>query len=94
MNNLYLDTKEGIMKIRMESVIIAEKTDGKIHEEFIMSLIDFLMVLLICDKDQATLGIQEHRAIYEAIEVQDPKLAKAKMKIHFKILYQYCYNIK
>ena len=48
----------------------------------------------VCDKNQATLGIQEHRAIYEAIEAQNPKLAKAKMKIHFKILYQYCYNIK
>ncbi len=47
----------------------------------------------VCDKDQATLGIQEHRDIYEAIKAQNPKLAKAKMKIHFKILYQYCYNI-
>ena len=47
----------------------------------------------VCDKDQATLGIQEHRDIYEAIKAQNPKLAKVKMKIHFKILYQYCYNI-
>ena len=53
MNEMYFDTKEGIMVIRMASVIMKEKTDGKMHEEFIMSLIDFLMVLLICDKDQA-----------------------------------------
>ena len=48
----------------------------------------------VCDKNQAVIGIQEHTDIYEAIKAQDPKLAKEKMKIHFKILYQYCYNIK
>lgn len=47
----------------------------------------------VCDKNQAFLGIQEHTEIYEAIKNQNPKLAKEKMKIHFKILYQYCYNI-
>ena len=48
----------------------------------------------VCDKNQAILGIKEHENIYKAIKAQDPKLAKEKMKIHFKILYQYCYNIK
>ena len=47
----------------------------------------------VCDKNQAVLGIEEHADIYEAIKAQDPKLAKAKMKVHFKILYQYCYNL-
>ena len=47
----------------------------------------------VCDENQAVLGIQEHKDIYEAIKAQDPKLAKQKMKTHFKILYQYCYNI-
>ena len=47
----------------------------------------------VCDKNQAFLGIQEHRDIYEAIKKGDTQLAKAKMKTHFKILYQYCYNI-
>lgn len=48
----------------------------------------------VCDVNQAFLGIQEHEDIYEAIKTQNPKLAKEKMKIHFKMLYQYCYNIK
>lgn len=48
----------------------------------------------VCDNNQAFLGIQEHNDIYEAIKNQDPKLAKEKMKKHFKILYQYCYNQK
>ena len=46
----------------------------------------------VCDKDQAVKGIKEHTEIYEAIEAQDPVLAKQKMKDHFKLLYQYCYN--
>jgi GntR family transcriptional repressor for pyruvate dehydrogenase complex len=48
----------------------------------------------VCDKDQAFKGIQEHKDIYEAIKAQDPQLAREKMKIHFKMLYQYCYDIK
>ena len=48
----------------------------------------------VCDEDQAMIGIQEHLNIYDAIKVQDPELAKEKMKVHFKLLYQYCYNIK
>ncbi len=46
----------------------------------------------VCDSDQTFQGIQEHNDIYEAIKNQKPKLAKEKMKAHFKILYQYCYN--
>ncbi|WP_297692889.1 FadR/GntR family transcriptional regulator [uncultured Eudoraea sp.] len=48
----------------------------------------------VCDVNQAFIGIQEHEDIYKAIESNDPKLAKEKMKVHFKMLYQYCYNIK
>ena len=47
----------------------------------------------VCDKDQAVKGIKEHQDIYEAIKKQDAKLAKQKMKDHFSILYQYCYNV-
>jgi GntR family transcriptional repressor for pyruvate dehydrogenase complex len=48
----------------------------------------------VCDENQALLGIQEHKAIYEAIIAQNRQLAKQKMKEHFKTLYQFCYNIK
>ncbi|WP_299780585.1 FadR/GntR family transcriptional regulator [uncultured Formosa sp.] len=46
----------------------------------------------VCDENRAALGIQEHTEIYEAIKNQNPKLAKQKMKDHFKMLYQYCYD--
>ncbi|NRD18861.1 FadR family transcriptional regulator [Winogradskyella eckloniae] len=48
----------------------------------------------VCDKNRANMGIDEHRAIFDAIKMQNPKLAKQKMKEHFSELYQYCYNLK
>ncbi|SFD10590.1 FadR/GntR family transcriptional regulator [Algibacter pectinivorans] len=47
----------------------------------------------VCDKGRAIVGIQEHKEIYDAIKKQDTVLAKQKMKDHFSVLYQYCYNI-
>lgn len=47
----------------------------------------------VCDSGLAQRGITDHQAIYDAILTQDPKLAKQKMKDHFKELYSYCYNI-
>jgi GntR family transcriptional repressor for pyruvate dehydrogenase complex len=46
----------------------------------------------VCGDGMAIEGIKEHNEIYEAIKAQDPTLAKEKMKIHFKTLYEYCYN--
>lgn len=48
----------------------------------------------VCDKRLSILGINEHTEIYEAIKAQDPILGKQKMKDHFSVLYQYCYNVK
>ena len=48
----------------------------------------------VCDKKMSTMAIKEHTKIYEAIKNQDPKAAKQKMKNHFSVLYQYCYNLK
>lgn len=46
----------------------------------------------VCGKDRAFKGIEEHRAIFNAIKNQEPNLAKEKMKIHFSELYKYCYS--
>lgn len=46
----------------------------------------------VCDSNQSFVGIQEHEEIYNAIKGQDPKRAKEMMKVHFKVLYQYCYH--
>ena len=47
----------------------------------------------VCDKDTAFNGIKEHKAILDAIKIQDSSEAKNAMKKHFKVLYQYLYNI-
>ncbi|MGB5418748.1 FadR/GntR family transcriptional regulator [Algibacter sp.] len=48
----------------------------------------------VCDKKMSIEAIDEHFEIFEAIKKQDPTLAKEKMKKHFSVLYQYCYNVK
>ena len=48
----------------------------------------------VCDANLSFNGIQEHEDIYGAIKERDPQKAKEKMKAHFKVLYQYCYNTK
>ncbi len=48
----------------------------------------------VCDEGKAIRGIKEHKDVYLAIKEQNPQLAKERMKLHFKILYQYCYNLK
>ncbi len=47
----------------------------------------------VCSENLAFNGIREHIDIFEAIKAQNPKLAKEKVKVHFKTLYEYCYNI-
>ena len=47
----------------------------------------------VCDKDTAFKGIQEHKAIIDAIREQNPDAARKAMKVHFKDLYQYCYSV-
>lgn len=47
----------------------------------------------VCDANLSFKGIKEHEEIFEAIKDQDAKKAKEKMKAHFSVLYQYCYNI-
>ncbi|KJD33739.1 GntR family transcriptional regulator [Tamlana sedimentorum] len=48
----------------------------------------------VCDKRKSIIGINEHKEIYEAIKSQNPTVAKEKMKKHFSMLYQYCYQSK
>jgi GntR family transcriptional repressor for pyruvate dehydrogenase complex len=56
-------------------------------------IITYFAQLHVCDENQSRAGIEEHKAIYEAIKIQNPQLAKQKMKEHFKALYNYCYNV-
>jgi GntR family transcriptional repressor for pyruvate dehydrogenase complex len=48
----------------------------------------------VCDDDHSFKVIKEHEGIVEAIKMQNPALAKEKVKVHFKRLYEYCYSIE
>ncbi|MEK9530780.1 MAG: FCD domain-containing protein [Flavobacteriaceae bacterium] len=37
-------------------------------------------------------AIDEHQAIVDAISAKDASFAEEKMKEHFSVLYQYCYE--
>ncbi len=56
-------------------------------------IISYFAELHVCDDNQSRAGIEEHKAVFEAIKIQNPQLAKQKMKEHFKALYNYCYNV-
>ena len=56
-------------------------------------IISYFAELHVCDDNQSRAGIEEHKAVFEAIKTQNPQLAKQKMKEHFKALYTYCYNV-
>ena len=44
----------------------------------------------VCNQDSTLQGIKEHSNIYEAIKSQDASEAIQQLKLHFKMLYQYC----
>ena len=48
----------------------------------------------VCGDELSTLAIKDHRTIYEAIKAGETQTAREAMKVHFKTLYQYCYNVE
>lgn len=47
----------------------------------------------VCDTKSSLTGIEEHAAIFKAIKEKNPTEVREKMKLHFKNLYEYCYNV-
>lgn len=46
----------------------------------------------VCKNNTAVSAIEEHQAIVDAIRKKDPAEAEKRMKEHFSVLYQYCYE--
>ncbi|MFD0993723.1 FadR/GntR family transcriptional regulator [Tenacibaculum geojense] len=76
---------------------IAKATKNSVMNTFMLSITPEIITNFkkyhVCDDDTPEMRIHEHQEIYNAIKDQNSKEAKEKMKIHFKELYQYCYNI-
>jgi len=92
-----LNGEDAVQEDLLFHLAIAEASGNRTMNNFMLIITPEIITNFekyhVCDKNQAFMGIQEHKDIFEAIKAQDPKLAKEKMKAHFKVLYQYCYNI-
>lgn len=92
-----MNGKDAVQEDLLFHLAIAKASGNSSMNTFMLSITPQIITNFqkyhVCDENQAFLGIEEHRAIFEAIKNQDTQDAKLKMKAHFKSLYQYCYNI-
>ncbi len=91
-----LNNQNAVQEDLLFHLAIAKASKNSTMNTFMLSITPEIITNFakyhVCDDNQAFLGIQEHTDIFEAIKTQNPTLAREKMKAHFKILYQYCYN--
>ena len=92
-----LNGKDAVQEDLLFHLAIAKASGNSTMNTFMLTITPEIITNFekhhVCDKGLAQEGIKEHYEIYKAILDQNPKLAKEKMKIHFKTLYQYCYNV-
>ncbi|AUP78676.1 FadR/GntR family transcriptional regulator [Flavivirga eckloniae] len=93
-----LSGEDAVQEDLLFHLAIAKASGNSTMNTFMLSITPQIIIDFekyhVCDIDQAFEGIKEHTEIYEAIKSKDPKLAKQKMKDHFRALYQYCYNVE
>lgn len=91
-----IEGKDAVQEDLLFHLAIAKASHNSTMNTFMLSITPEIITNFetyhVCDANQSVLAIQEHQDIFDAIEAQNPNLAREKMKAHFKILYQYCYN--
>ena len=92
-----LDGKDAVQEDLLFHLAIAKASGNSTMNTFMLIITPEIITNFekyhVCDKGLAHRGIKEHEEIFDAIKKQKPQLAKAKMKEHFSVLYQYCYNV-
>ena len=92
-----LEGKDAVQEDLLFHLAIAKASGNSTMNTFMLKITPEIITNFekyhVCDKVMAKLGIEEHNEIYKAIKKQDPVMAKQKMKEHFSMLYQYCYNV-
>ncbi|CAH8296561.1 GntR family transcriptional repressor for pyruvate dehydrogenase complex [Mariniflexile fucanivorans] len=93
-----LNNESAVQEDLLFHLAIAKASKNSTMNTFMLSITPEIITNFekhhVCNENKSVKGIQEHTAIYEAIKNQNPTLAREKMKIHFKTLYQYCYNVE
>lgn len=89
--------QDGVQEDLLFHLAIAKACGNSTMNTFMLTITPQIIIDFekyhVCYNELDDIRIREHLEIYEAIKMKDPKLAKEKMKAHFKMLYQYCYNI-
>lgn len=92
-----LDGQEAVQEDLLFHLAIAKASRNSTMNTFMLIITPEILTNFkkhhVCDAGLAQRGIKDHEAIFDAILKQDPRLAKEKMKEHFKELYTYCYNV-
>lgn len=92
-----IDGKDAVQEDLLFHLAIAKASENTTMNTYMLLITPEIITNFekyhVCDKSMAFKGINEHRAIFEAIKKQDTKLAKQTMKNHFHALYQYCYGV-
>lgn len=95
-NNKVMNNEDAVQEDLLFHLAIAKASGNSTMNTLMLTITPEIITNFekyhVCDENQAFMGIQEHTDIFEAIKNKDAALAKEKMKIHFKALYQYCYN--
>ena len=91
-----LDGKDAVQEDLLFHLAIAKASKNSTINTFMLIITPEIIINLkehhVCSDTLPFTGIQEHEEIYTAIKDQNPALVKEKMKIHFKVLYDYCYS--
>lgn len=92
-----MDGQDAVQEDLLFHLAIAKASGNSTMNTFMLTITPEIITNFekyhVCDKGMAFRGIEEHEDIFNAIKEQNPQLAKERMKVHFKTLYQYCYNI-
>ena len=92
-----LNGEDSVQEDLLFHLAIAKAAGNSTMETFMLQITPEIITNFekhhVCDENQKVIAIDDHKEIYKAIESKDSILARQKMKDHFKVLYQYCYNI-
>ncbi|NDP27503.1 MAG: FadR family transcriptional regulator [Flavobacterium sp.] len=96
-SNKVLNGENGVQEDLLFHLAIAKASGNSTINKMMLVITPEIIINFekhhICDLGPVERVIQEHLNIYDAIRDQNPQLAKQKMKEHFKVLYEYCYNV-
>lgn len=90
--------KDAVQEDLLFHLAIAKASGNTTMNTFLLSITPEIIINFkkyhVCDPALDQTIIEEHHLIFEAIKDQNPQEAKNRLKLHFKELYKYCYNVE